>query len=236
MLGVPRIQLQPLLFFLCREATVSMSHDALVSSGPFSFLRTLDDAAAECRATGHADARVLVVDPTRVNLVLEEPPSSLRLAPAAVLNLGSTGYLPPEAIAAAGGYVVRRTPAGVELLLIHRRGAWDLPKGKLDAGESPAAGAQREVAEEVGVPEESLEMLRPLGTTTHGYPHPKRPTYAVKTTHWYAFRTSAERFVPQASEDIEAAEWVPWSEAGARLDFEKLRHHHASLDPDSLGI
>jgi 8-oxo-dGTP pyrophosphatase MutT (NUDIX family) len=124
----------------------------------------------------------------------------------------------------------------VEVLLIFRRGAWDLPKGKLDPGETPEAGALREVAEEVGVGLETLRLLRPLGVTVHGYPHPKRPTYAVKTTHWFAMATDAAGFRPQAEEDIEAVAWAPWAAAGARLGFESLRRHHAALDPDALGV
>ncbi len=55
----------------------------------------------------------------------------------------------------------RRTPAGIELLLGHmggplwaRRddGAWSVPKGLVEAGESDEAAARREFAEELGLP------------------------------------------------------------------------------------
>jgi len=55
----------------------------------------------------------------------------------------------------------RRTPAGLEVLLVHpggpvwvRRdaGAWSIPKGELDSGEDPLAAARREFAEELGSP------------------------------------------------------------------------------------
>lgn len=154
-----------------------------------------------------------------------------------VLNVSSTGqYLPPESVPAAGGYVVRRTPDGIDLLLIHRRGAWDLPKGKLDAGESPQAGALREVAEEVGIPQHRLRLGPSLGTTMHGYPHPRRDTYAVKTTHWYAMTTEETEFSPQADEGIKEVEWVPWAEAGERLGFASLRGHFQGVDTAKLGI
>ncbi|RYY61096.1 MAG: NUDIX domain-containing protein, partial [Chitinophagaceae bacterium] len=51
-------------------------------------------------------------------------------------------------IPAGGGLV--RTPDN-EYLLIHRRGKWDLPKGKLDEGETIEECAIREVEEETGV-------------------------------------------------------------------------------------
>ena len=38
-----------------------------------------------------------------------------------------------------------------DLLFIYRRGKWDLPKGKIDPGESPEICAVREVKEETGL-------------------------------------------------------------------------------------
>jgi 8-oxo-dGTP pyrophosphatase MutT (NUDIX family) len=218
------------LLFHCPPES-SESSDGRESGEPLHIHRTLAEATTECRQKG---GRVLVLDAARINFNAADPPRVI--APAAVLNLDAFGYRPPESVEAAGGYVVRRGPAGVELLLIFRRGQWDLPKGKLDTGETPTEGAVREVAEEVGVPEESLEVLRPLGTTVHGYPHPRRATYAVKTTHWFAMTAKATNFTPQAEEDIELVEWVPWSEAGIRLRFESLRQHHAAVDPETLGV
>src|SRR5439155_18933695 len=50
-------------------------------------------------------------------------------------------------IQAAGGFV----HTDEQLLLIFRRGKWDLPKGKLDEGETLEACAVREIQEETGV-------------------------------------------------------------------------------------
>jgi 8-oxo-dGTP pyrophosphatase MutT (NUDIX family) len=187
-------------------------------------------AFKECEGR-HGDAgRVLVIDAD-----VNPAPSAPGLG-RAVLNVIDGRYLPPEAVPAAGGYVVRRTPDGIDVLLIHRRGAWDLPKGKLDRGESPEACALREVAEEIGIPQSGLRLGHSLGTTVHGYRHPRRNTYAVKTTYWYAMTTGETEFSPQGDEGIERVEWVPWSEAGARLDFETLREHHAGVDATLLGL
>ena len=51
-------------------------------------------------------------------------------------------------IKAAGGFVVNDED---QLLMIHRRGAWDLPKGKIEPGETPEKAAIREVGEECGI-------------------------------------------------------------------------------------
>jgi predicted NUDIX family NTP pyrophosphohydrolase len=61
----------------------------------------------------------------------------------------------------AGLLLFRRTPAGVEVLLVHPcgplwakkdEGAWSIPKGEIDADEEPLAAARREFEEELGSP------------------------------------------------------------------------------------
>ncbi|RMD70006.1 MAG: NUDIX domain-containing protein, partial [Bacteroidetes bacterium] len=53
-------------------------------------------------------------------------------------------------VEAAGGVVhAEQTPE--QVLFIFRRGMWDLPKGKIDEGETPEQAALREVAEETGL-------------------------------------------------------------------------------------
>lgn len=147
----------------------------------------------------------------------------------AVLNgrPGTDAYRESKAVVAGGGYVVRPGSGGPDVLLIFRRGAWDLPKGKLDGGETVRACAAREVREEVGI--ESLRVVRPLGMTLHGYPLTRR--YAVKTTHWFRMETDQTAFTPQAEEDIERVEWAPLSEAAARLGFATLRAHARLVAP-----
>ena len=56
-------------------------------------------------------------------------------------------------ILAAGAVLHRRSSEHVEICLVHRPkyDDWSLPKGKLDAGESMAAAAVREIHEETGV-------------------------------------------------------------------------------------
>lgn len=52
------------------------------------------------------------------------------------------------------------------LLLLHRAGdpgQWELPGGKVEAGESPELAAMRELSEELGV---SVELTKKLGSET----------------------------------------------------------------------
>ena len=51
-------------------------------------------------------------------------------------------------VRAAGGIV---TDEAGRMLLIRRNGRWDLPKGKVEAGETLLQAALREVEEETGV-------------------------------------------------------------------------------------
>ena len=56
-----------------------------------------------------------------------------------------------RSVRSAGGVLVRRETDGSLHVLLGRRGPlWRLPKGKLEAGESDAQAAEREVAEETG--------------------------------------------------------------------------------------
>ena len=143
-----------------------------------------------------------------------------------VLNLDPP--LPPKAVTAGGGYVVRAGDGEPDVLLIFRRGVWDLPKGKRDRGETIEACALREVREEVGIGE-ALRVVEPLGVTVHGYP--EKGKYRVKTTHWFLMQTSQTHFTPQAEENIEDVAWVPWGETKQRVGFETLRRHMEAVEP-----
>lgn len=136
-------------------------------------------------------------------------------------------YFPLRPVSAAGGVLVRPARGEAEVLLIFRRGVWDLPKGKQDDGETLTACALREVREELGIPKKSLRLTRLLGTTVHAYP--ERGFYVVKTTWWYQMTTTATRFAPQASEGIDAVAWFPRSEAEARLGYATLREPLAQI-------
>ncbi len=104
-------------------------------------------------------------------------------------------------ITAAGGVIFNSEG---KVLLIHRRGSWDLPKGKMDDGETPAQTAVREVQEETGLRQVSLGPH--LLDTWHTYE--QKGKRILKTTHWYKMQTPETQLVPQAEEDIEQAIWA----------------------------
>ncbi|MDX1439271.1 MAG: NUDIX hydrolase [Rubricoccaceae bacterium] len=226
-----------LLFYCTFEKSLKkIAKEGLTSDGePFVLHNTLEQAAATCRAPDGRKGHILVLESSRLAPARVHPPTAHHIAPHAILN--AKPYRPPLAIEAAGGYVVRRTKKGnLKVLVIFRHGVWDLPKGKLDPGESPEQGAIREVSEEVGIKKKHLTLLQPLGVSIHGYVLPRKRRYAVKTTHWYAMETHKRDFTPQKKEKIEAVAWMSWKKAKKRLGYNSLRQHISALDPEALGL
>lgn len=105
-------------------------------------------------------------------------------------------------VPAAGGLV--RQADTERHLFIFRRGSWDLPKGKIDPGETPPQAALREVSEETGLRE--IELGEPLPTTYHTYRNGKEKRI-LKPTYWFRMISPETALIPQAEEDIERAEW-----------------------------
>jgi 8-oxo-dGTP pyrophosphatase MutT (NUDIX family) len=104
-------------------------------------------------------------------------------------------------IEAAGGVVYNEK---AEVLVIYRLKTWDLPKGKIDKGETPEIAAVREIQEETGL--NVVELGDFICPTYHTYTHKEKRI--LKKTHWYKMTTAEEKLTPQLSEDIERAEWV----------------------------
>lgn len=105
-----------------------------------------------------------------------------------------------EYLEAAGGIVKNQND---EVLFIHRLGRWDLPKGKVEEGETTEYAAVREVEEECGI--HNL-ILNDLVITTHHLYFQKQ--MILKATYWYDMDYNGnETLIPQAEEGIKLVEW-----------------------------
>lgn len=105
-------------------------------------------------------------------------------------------------VQAAGGLVRNEKN---EILFMLRRGKWDLPKGKLDKGETLEQCAVREVGEETGL--KNIQLERPLLVTWHTYDESGK--HFLKETHWYSMKASGDQpIVPQQEEQITELKWA----------------------------
>jgi ADP-ribose pyrophosphatase YjhB (NUDIX family) len=111
-------------------------------------------------------------------------------------------------IDAAGGIAYNENG---EILLIYRRGKWDLPKGKRDDDESMEECALREVKEETGLKNLQLDIF--ICNTYHIYS--QFGEQMLKRTAWYKMTgTSKDKLKPQKEENILEARWVKEQDLG----------------------
>lgn len=128
-------------------------------------------------------------------------------------------------IKAGGGLVHTKNDT---VLLIFRRGKWDLPKGKPDEGETVAEAALREVQEETGLKELFLE--EPLTATYHTYY--EKGKLILKESHWFLMKSDEQELVPQVEEDIEKCLWVKTDELATYFE----NAHPSIIDVLKIGI
>ena len=102
----------------------------------------------------------------------------------------------------AGGGVVNNNKK--EILFIYRMKKWDLPKGKLDKGETIKQCAKREVEEETKV---KVSCGKKILSTWHTYTKNKK--FILKKTTWYMMESIDDsKMKPQKKEKIEKVEWM----------------------------
>ena len=108
--------------------------------------------------------------------------------------------------------------------------SWEVAKGKLEPGESPAKAAVREVREEMGCPGFPLEISRSLGFIRYGF-HTPDGYPRLKTLHMYLMATP-ERctdFAPSRREGILEVDWFDPVEAARVCNHRSLRPLMRSL-------
>ncbi len=116
-------------------------------------------------------------------------------------------------VRSAGGVVLRQQ----DVLLIRvsdikGRPVWSFPKGRLDAGETPAQAAVREVMEETGW---CCRIDADLSTTEYWFQREGRRFR--KTVVWFKMTPLERGGVPDG--EVEEVEWVAREEALRRLTY-----------------
>lgn len=105
-------------------------------------------------------------------------------------------------VKAAGGFVLNESN---QVLMMFRRGKWDLPKGKLDKRETLEEAAIREIEEETGL--KNITLISPLATTYHTYHEGTR--FVLKESSWFRMKVEGQqKLIPQTEEQISKLEWV----------------------------
>lgn len=104
-------------------------------------------------------------------------------------------------IEAAGGIVKR----GEKFLVIKRKRLWDIPKGRIDKGETAEVACVREIMEECGI--DGHQITQPLTETYHTMKWNGRP--AIKRTYWYMLTYDGpKKTSPETKEGITKAKWM----------------------------
>ena len=112
---------------------------------------------------------------------------------------------------AAGGKILN---SNNETLFIYRFDKWDLPKGKLEKGESLEECAVREAGEECGISD--LNIKEELETTYHVFKRNQK--IILKITHWFLMHTKyTGDLTPQVEEGIELVLFKNKSETSTAL-------------------
>lgn len=120
----------------------------------------------------------------------------------------------------AGGVVFRRAPADVRVLLIRDPYEnWGLPKGHLEADETPEQAALREVAEETGLVQ--LDLVERLPTIDWYFRDRGRLIH--KFCHFYLVESRTGEPVPQHDEGITACVWCGIDAALDRVSYANAR-------------
>jgi len=115
-------------------------------------------------------------------------------------------------IESAGGLVRDRNH---QILLMFKRGRWDMPKGRIEVGQSKETAALREVHEETGLNLDKLTIKGKLVSTWHTTTH--SDVKYLKKTHWYLmdYDGGEEATTPQYEEGIIECRWVHLSDLPA---------------------
>lgn len=114
-------------------------------------------------------------------------------------------------VEAGGGLVYNNKK---EILFIYRNKKWDLPKGKVEKGESYEEAAIRETTEETGI--KNLEVRKFITKTYHVFK--RNDKFKLKITYWFEMYSDySGPLVPEPSEGIKKVKWKNFEQSQKAL-------------------
>ena len=133
-----------------------------------------------------------------------------------------------DTVEAAGGVVTRPGPRGTEVLAVHRPkyDDWSLPKGKLEPGETHAAAACREVAEETA-------WECDLGEELPAVRYQDRRGRPKHVRYWRMTPRAEGTFTP--NEEVDEVRWLSLPEAATLLSYDADRRLLSELRTETPG-
>jgi 8-oxo-dGTP pyrophosphatase MutT (NUDIX family) len=126
--------------------------------------------------------------------------------------------LPIRTQVSAGGVAFRRSPSGAQVVVVRVGDRWQLPKGIVDAGESPEAAAIRETREEGGV---DAALVAPLEVIEYWYVGTAADGARVrfhKFVHFFLLEY-ASGDPADHDREVDEARWAALDEAVGMLAF-----------------
>ncbi len=147
-----------------------------------------------------------------LNELILKSEAQLYLYDADLKNMWESFKMLFKVIEASGGIVKNDHD---DILFIFRHGKWDLPKGKIEIGESREIAGLREVEEECGL--HKIELHSYFETTYHLYK--ENDEEILKISYWYRMYSEETVLIPQIEEGITDLSWLSISE------FPKVLHN-----------
>jgi 8-oxo-dGTP pyrophosphatase MutT (NUDIX family) len=125
----------------------------------------------------------------------------------------------------AGGLVVRRFHGRpfVAAVRVKKGTVLALPKGHIEAGESGAEAAEREVREETGL---QGELVEKLGDVKYWYARDGERVFKVVSFFLFDYRSGSVRDYQR--EEVDGAEWLPLEDAPRLLAYKGERQMAAT--------
>lgn len=127
----------------------------------------------------------------------------------------------------AGVVLFRKEKDKIYYLLLHyEAGHWDLPKGKVEEGETEKETALRETEEETGIKDLEFvegfkEWIKYFYRKTYGLKDKKKAPWVVKIVDFYLAETKTKEV--KISSEHKGYKWLPFEEAKEQITFKKSK-------------